>query len=157
MAEGAAIKGSNTLKSDFSQARKNKKSKKTGKSGKKKNKAKKRQQIKIKTIAVDPFESVSMQLARRLQELTGLESRVTVLGHLQRGGSPSSADRLLATRLGTACAQMILKEKYGVMIASRGDKCVAVPLKEIAGKRRLVPKNHPWIQAARMVGTSFGD
>ena len=43
------------------------------------------------------------------------------------------------------------------MVASRGDHCVAIPLEEVAGKRRLVPKDHPWIQAARMVGTSFGD
>ena len=58
-----------------------------------------------------PVESVSLRLARRLQELTGLESRVTALGHLQRGGSPSPGDSLLATRLGTACAELIDQEE----------------------------------------------
>ena len=160
MAEGATIKGSDYLNGEIAHSgKKGDKSTKKGKSSKnkKKKKIKNAKKNKMKTIAVHPVESVSMQLARRLQELTGLDSRVTALGHLQRGGSPSPADRLLATRLGTACVQLIVKGKYGVMVATRGDKCVAVPLKEVSGKRRLVPKDHPWIQAARMVGTSFGD
>ena len=102
-------------------------------------------------------ESVSMRLARRLEELTGLESRVTSLGHLQRGGVPSPTDRLLATRLGTTCARLISEGRYGVMVAVKGDDCVPVPLKEVAGKRRIVPLDHPWIESARLVGTSFGD
>jgi 6-phosphofructokinase len=102
-------------------------------------------------------ESVSMRLARRLEELTRLESRVTSLGHLQRGGGPSPTDRLLATRLGTTCARLISQGVYGVMVAVRGDQCVPVPLEDIAGKRKVVPLDHPWIEAARMVGTSFGD
>ncbi|MBN1259219.1 MAG: 6-phosphofructokinase [Anaerolineae bacterium] len=102
-------------------------------------------------------ESVSMRLARRLQDLTGLEARVTSLGHLQRGGGPSPADRLLATRLGTACAELIARDVYGVMVAVRGENCEPAPLEEIAGNRRIVPLNHPWIQSARLVGTSFGD
>ena len=102
-------------------------------------------------------ESVSLRLARRLQELTGLESRVTSLGHLQRGGTPTPADRLLATRLGTACAELVEKGKFGVMVAVRGDECVPIPLEEIAGHRRVVPLDHPWIRSARLVGTSFGD
>jgi 6-phosphofructokinase 1 len=92
-----------------------------------------------------------------LEELTRLESRVTSLGHLQRGGTPSPTDRLLATRLGTACAKLIEKGEYGVMVAVRGDECVPVPLKEVAGKKRVVPRDHPWIEAAKLVGTSFGD
>ncbi len=102
-------------------------------------------------------ESVSLRLARRLQELTGLESRVTSLGHLQRGGSPTPADRLLATRLGTACAELVAKGRSGVMVAVRGEECVPVPLEEVAGHRRVVPLDHPWIRSARLVGTSFGD
>lgn len=102
-------------------------------------------------------ESVSMRLARRLEELTGLESRLTSLGHLQRGGVPSPTDRLLATRLGTTCARLISEGRYGVMVAVKGDDCVPVPLKEVAGKRRIVPLDHPWIESARLVGTSFGD
>jgi len=99
----------------------------------------------------------TMQLGIHLEELTGLESRVTILGYVQRGGTPSAADRLLATRLGSACANLINQETYGVMVAARGDMAEPVPLEEVAGKRRLVPLNHPWIEAARHVGTSLGD
>ncbi len=119
--------------------------------GKKKKKKQAEEQAECST------ESVSLKLARRLESLTGLESRVTSLGHLQRGGSPSPADRLLATRLGTACAQLLSEEHYGVMVAARGEKCVPVPLEEVAGKRKIVPLDHSWIVSARMVGTSFGD
>jgi 6-phosphofructokinase len=100
---------------------------------------------------------VSLRLAQRLEELTRLESRVTSLGHLQRGGSPSAADRLLATRLGTLCAKLIAEGRYGLMVAVQGADCVHVPLEEVAGKKKLVPLNHSWIQSARLVGTSFGD
>ncbi len=99
----------------------------------------------------------TVRLARDLQERTGIEMRITSLGHLQRGGTPSATDRLLATRLGTACAQLIQERKYGVMVALRGSDTVPVPLEEVAGNRKTVPVDHPWIQAARLVGTSLGD
>jgi 6-phosphofructokinase 1 len=102
-------------------------------------------------------ESVSVRLARKLEKKTGLESRLTSLGHLQRGGTPTPADRLLATRLGTKCAELIAEEHYGVMVAARGEEAVPVPLEEIAKKRKTVPTDHPWIASARLVGTSFGD
>jgi len=92
-----------------------------------------------------------------LKELTGLESRVTMLGHLQRGGAPSAADRLLATRLGTACAALIDQGTYGVMVAARGDGTEPVPLDQVVGKRKNVPLDHPWLESARNVGTSLGD
>ncbi len=99
----------------------------------------------------------TLRLARQLEERTGLESRVTILGHLQRGGTPSAADRLLATKLGTACAAFVSEGVYGVMIAARGEEAVPVPLEEVAGKRRVVPLDHPWIDSARAVGTCLGD
>jgi 6-phosphofructokinase 1 len=99
----------------------------------------------------------TLRLAGQLEELTGLESRVTILGHLQRGGTPSAADRLLATRLGTACAALIDRGIHGVMVAARGEDTEPVPLEEVAGKRRSVPLEHPWIESARSVGTSLGD
>ena len=99
----------------------------------------------------------TLQLARQLELLTGLESRPSILGHLQRGGTPSAADRLLATRLGTACASLINEGVSGVMVASRGDSAVPVPLEDVAGKKKLVPAHHPWIESARLVGVSFGD
>lgn len=98
----------------------------------------------------------TLRLARQLEELTGLESRPTILGHLQRGGTPSAADRLLATRLGTACADLISRQQYGVMVASRGDEAVPVPLEEVAGNKKLVPPDHPWVESARRVGVCLG-
>jgi 6-phosphofructokinase 1 len=103
------------------------------------------------------LESASVHLARQLQELTRLEARVTALGHLQRGGVPSAADRLLATQLGTKCAELIEQGEFGVMVAVRGQKYKPVPLKKVAGRRKSVPLDHPWIKSARLVGTSFGD
>jgi 6-phosphofructokinase len=102
-------------------------------------------------------EGSTMRLASMLEELTGLESRVTILGHLQRGGIPSAADRLLATRLGTACAEYVEKGIYGIMVAARGEGTEPVPLEEVVGVRKTVPLNHEWIKCARAVGTCMGD
>jgi 6-phosphofructokinase 1 len=99
----------------------------------------------------------TLRLAKQLEHLTGLESRVTILGYVQRGGAPSAVDRLLATRLGTACADLISEGVFGVMVAARGDGTEPVPLEKVAGKRKIVPLDHPWITSARLVGTSFGD
>ena len=99
----------------------------------------------------------TLKLAHQLEERTGLESRPTILGHLQRGGTPSAADRLLATRLGTACADLINAEVSGVMVAARGEGTEAMPLDEVAGRDKLVPLDHPWVVSARKVGTSLGD
>lgn len=99
----------------------------------------------------------TLTLAKELERRTGLESRVTILGYLQRGGTPSAGDRILATRLGTACAEMIRGGTGGVMLAARGDKAEPVPLEEVVGKVKTVPLDHSWIRSARRVGTSFGD
>jgi 6-phosphofructokinase len=99
----------------------------------------------------------TLQLTERLEQLTGTETRLTILGHLQRGGTPSAADRVLATRLGTSCAQLLKDKVYGVMVASRGRSVTAVPLEEVAGKKNLVPPDHPWVTTARLVGTCLGD
>ncbi len=105
----------------------------------------------------DRLAGRTLRLSAHLQELTGLESRVTILGYLQRGGAPSPADRILATRLGTACARLVNDGVSGVMVAARGDEAVPVPLDQVAGKRKTVPIDHPWIEAARKVGTCLGD
>lgn len=105
----------------------------------------------------DAHVNHTLELTQNLERLCGLESRLTILGHLQRGGTPSAADRLLASRLGTACATAIKKGKDGVMIASRGDGTDTVKLEDVAGKMKLVPADHPWIATARAVGTGFGD
>ena len=99
----------------------------------------------------------TLRLAHQLEELTHLESRVTILGHVQRGGTPSAADRILATRLGTACADAIAKAQFGVMVAARGENAALVPLDQVAGKRRSVPRDHSWVETARHLGTCLGD
>jgi 6-phosphofructokinase 1 len=108
---------------------------------------------KMEAVRVDH----TLKLAHQLEERTGLESRPTILGHLQRGGTPSAADRLLATRLGTACADLIAAEVSGVMVAARGDSTEAMPLEDVAGRKKLVPYDHPWVLSARRVGTNLGD
>lgn len=99
----------------------------------------------------------TLRLTQQLEELTGLESRLTILGHLQRGGTPSAADRVLATRLGARCAELLADKHYGIMVAARGDDAVALPLAEVAGKKKLVTEDHPWISTARRLGTCLGD
>jgi len=99
----------------------------------------------------------TIRLAAELEKLTGLESRVTILGYVQRGGTPSAYDRLLATRLGTAAADLIEKGEYGVMVAARGEGIEPVKLETFVGKRQVVPLDHPWVLSARKVGTNLGD
>ncbi|WP_448629346.1 ATP-dependent 6-phosphofructokinase [Cellulomonas soli] len=99
----------------------------------------------------------TFRLARELEAATGLESRVTILGYVQRGGTPCAADRLLATRLGAAAADLVARGEFGFMVAARGEGTAAVPLSEVAGKVKLVPTDHAWIAAARQVGTGLGD
>ena len=101
--------------------------------------------------------SGTLALSEELEKRTKLESRVTILGHIQRGGTPSAADRLLATRLGAATAEVIDRGQFGVMIAARGEEAVPVPLEDIVGKRRSVPPDHAWIETARRIGVALGD
>lgn len=98
----------------------------------------------------------TLHLSRELEKLTGLESRVTILGHLQRGGAPSAADRILATRLGVACTEAIHNRCFGTMVAVQGEGTTLVPLEEVVGKLKLVPLDHPWIRAARETGVCLG-
>lgn len=110
----------------------------------------------LKALYGEHAES-TWKLSRQLEALTGLESRVTILGHVQRGGTPSAVDRLLATRLGTACAELIQEGMFGVMVASQGSMAVPVPLEQVVGQRKSVPLDHPWLLSARDVGTCLGD
>ncbi len=99
----------------------------------------------------------TLRLSQELEELTGLEARVTILGHIQRGGTPSAGDRLLATRLGTRTTDLISAGHFGVMVGVNGEGTEPVPLEEVAGKTKLVPLDHPRLHAARRVGTCLGD
>lgn len=108
-------------------------------------------------LASLPHPSISYELAEKIEEATGQETRVTVPGHIQRGGDTSPYDRVLCTHFGAAAAKLIFEENYGNMVALKNGEVVAIPLEKIAGKLKEVPVNSPLIQAAREIGISFGD
>ena len=99
----------------------------------------------------------TLTLANRLEKFTGLETRITILGHLLRGGSPTATDRVLATSMGTASVNLMRAGVSGVMVRSKDGDITHVPLEQVLNKHKQVPLNHPWIESARLVGTSFGD
>jgi ATP-dependent phosphofructokinase / diphosphate-dependent phosphofructokinase len=101
--------------------------------------------------------SAANYLSEAITMYTGIETRETVLGYIQRGGSPTPADRILATRYGFFAAECIAKEYYGTMVAVKDTRLEAVPLEEVGGKTRLVEPNDPMIEIARKMGVSFGD
>lgn len=101
--------------------------------------------------------SAASYMSRRINELTGLEIRETVLGYIQRGGSPSPMDRVLATRYGTSAADLIAKRNFGKMVALKNNEITTVPLEEVAGKLKLVDPENPLVIKARNMGTSFGN
>jgi ATP-dependent phosphofructokinase / diphosphate-dependent phosphofructokinase len=107
----------------------------------------------------DPIRlgGIGQVVGARLEALTGLETRVTVLGHLQRGGSPTPFDRILATRYGVAAADLALAGDYGRMVALRGSAITSVPLQEAIGAARKVPGDGELVRTARAVGIAFGD
>ena len=100
---------------------------------------------------------IGMVLSEKIERETGLESRATVLGHLQRGGTPTFFDRVLATRFGYAAALLAARGRYGKMICLRKGDISTVALNRVSGRPRHVPIDSPLIAAARAVGTSFGD
>jgi 6-phosphofructokinase 1 len=99
----------------------------------------------------------SLRLARQLEALTGLESRVSILGYVQRGGTPSPIDRVLAARLGNAGADLVAEGTFGVMVASEGEGTRTVPLELVGGRLKTVPLDHSLVATARNVGTCLGD
>ncbi|MHB8063062.1 MAG: 6-phosphofructokinase [Ruminiclostridium sp.] len=103
------------------------------------------------------YTTKGYQIAKEIEESTGMDVRVSVLGYMQRGGTPSPYDRIIATQFGTVAAELLYNGEYGKMIAREKDNIVAKPLEEIAGKLKLVPKDYILVKNARMVGTCFGD
>src|SRR4029077_3098259 len=125
---------------------------------KKDKKAKKdKKPAKAPAQANEALGSGTSALAKEINRRPGMDTRVTVLGHLQRGGIPTPFDRILATRFGTHAAEMLAAGDYNKMVSLQGSEVVGVPLEEVAGKIKLVPLDHPLIRAARRVGTNFGD
>jgi ATP-dependent phosphofructokinase / diphosphate-dependent phosphofructokinase len=100
--------------------------------------------------------SAAQYISNRISTLTGLETRETVLGYIQRGGTPSPMDRVLATRYGTAAADLIAERDFGKMVALKNNEVVPVPLEEVSGKLKLVENNNPLVIQSQNMGTSFG-
>jgi phosphofructokinase-like protein len=100
---------------------------------------------------------IGQQVAQAIEQGTGHDARLVVLGHLQRGGPPTAADRVLATTFGCAAAHAACRGEAGVMVAMRGGLVVPVPIAETVKGLRQVPPDHPVVISARAVGTSFGD
>ena len=99
---------------------------------------------------------VSIRLGREIEDRTGIETRATVLGHLQRGGTPTAFDRVLATRYGVAAVALIRKGHFNRMVALQGDQIVSIPLDQVGGKNRQIPSDSEMVETAIAVGTSFG-
>jgi len=109
-----------------------------------------------KKLRAESGPSVAYRVAHKISEETGMETRATVLGYVQRGGIPSAADRILATSLGTAAAELLANGKYGRMVALQGDRIGDVDLSIPEGKVKNVPADHYMIETAKAVGTCMG-
>lgn len=103
------------------------------------------------------FAGTSAYLAGELKRLTSLENRITVLGYLQRGGEPSSFDRILATRLGVSAVNIVAKGEFNRMVCVDHEQIKSIPIKEVAGRVRTVSTDGEMVQIARYMGVSFGD
>ena len=101
--------------------------------------------------------SPAIYISDMIKEKTGIETRYTNLGYIQRGGSPSPMDRILATRYGSYAAEMIAQENFGTMVSMINNKLTAVPLEEVGGKLRLIGEDEPLLRKARNLGISFGE
>ena len=110
-----------------------------------------------KKLAKSKYPSVSYEVADRISERLGLEVRVAVPGHTQRGGSPCPYDRVLCTRLGSAAAKAIMDEDYGCMIAMVNGQTKRIPLADVAGKLKTVDPKSQMIKEAKRTGICFGD
>jgi len=109
--------------------------------------------------STDPVRlgGVGYKVGNEIEKRTGLETRVTVLGHTQRGGSPIAYDRILATRYGAKAVDLVMQRKFGRMICLRGLKIEDIALKRIQGDQRKVLPNGDLTKTARSIGVSFGD
>lgn len=103
------------------------------------------------------YPSVSYEIADQIAKKSGMEVRVTVPGHTQRGGTPCPYDRVFASRLGSEAGKLILKGEYGFMVGYKNREIVKVPLEEVAGKLKMVDPGSSIVKEAKMLGISFGD
>ena len=96
-------------------------------------------------------------VADQLEKLVGLESRATILGHIQRGGTPTSHDRILSTRYGAAAVELLMQGKHGVMVTLEGDKMSYASLEDVIGQNKAVDPEGELVQVAKGIGITFGD
>lgn len=100
--------------------------------------------------------TITKELADYIAQKAGVDTRVVVPGHIQRGGSPSPYDRLISTQVGAYAAELVLQGIYGVTVAIKGDSVCHNKLSDIAGKSKTVPADHPYIRTGESIGISFG-
>lgn len=103
------------------------------------------------------YPSVAYEIGAQITDRTGQEVRVTVPGHMQRGGDPCPYDRVLSTRLGAEAAKLINNKEYGYMVAVNNNEIVKIPLADVAGKLKTVDPESSIVKEAKMIGISFGD
>ncbi len=106
--------------------------------------------------AAEPAPSIGYRVAQEIAERIDMETRVTVLGYLQRGGIPTAYDRVLATCFGSAAADLMFQERFGRMVCLAGGVVDSIPLREVAGRIRRVPVDHELVRTARSVGSCLG-
>jgi len=113
----------------------------------------------IDPTSPDPIRlgGIGQKVAQDIEAATGIETRTVSLGHVQRGGTPVAADRVLATEFGGAAIELLMAGERGRLVVMKGRTVTHIPLEEAAGKQRLVPLDLPLLRAARNVGTCFGD
>ena len=102
-------------------------------------------------------KSAGVFIAKQIRKMTGLETRETILGYIQRGGSPTPSDRILATRFGAYAAKLIHEQKFGTMVALKGGVITSLPLEEVGGKTRLIEPDNTLVLKGRQMGVCFGD
>jgi 6-phosphofructokinase 1 len=100
---------------------------------------------------------VANRIADEIEKKLNIETRATILGHVQRGGTPTAFDRILATRYGTEALKLVLEKKFGMMVALQKEKMAYVPIKKAVGQLKHVHPDNPMIRSAKAMGVSFGD
>lgn len=115
----------------------------------------------VKKVVHDSPEKIRLggvghTIAAQIEDATSIECRVTILGHLQRGGTPTPLDRILATQFAVKATELVMENQFNKMVALKGDQITAVPMEKVMGKQKLVPVDSDLIQAGLAVGTHFG-